>query len=434
MSNQFALRLFKLTVLILTPVLGFVYFSQNSNSLDEEVVPFRSFQAPEVKLLQLDSLSAKSNKDSNFPEVNFEAREPITLVNFWASWCAPCVEEFPAMVELQRQFEGKGFEIVFVSVDEDPQAIFQFMKDNLIDVSQGRLFWDPERKAAAAWGSDKFPESYVLRKDHWVVEKVIGFQRWTRPVVVEYFSDLVNGFQAALYKIWTNTLGSSVAFAEDEAANPAEEVPSLIHEDDKKTLEKLKQNIQTASQNYEKAKAELLKEQRSVNELEISKERQEKQEKDSLENREVIRKKIDEVQNILKKNKEAKKSEESEKKRIQDKIKDLQKEIADLEEKVKSKKTELISKNQELNTRLQNIESLDKAENSSTDELESLLKKEKVADQHYKEQKGETGNVTDDLKGRKKRISKLEKQVEDLNGVLEKAKTKLADFEKILRK
>lgn len=98
------------------------------------------------------------------------------------------------MIELQRLLEEKGVEILFVSVDEDWAKVQPFLAQNRIDLAPGRLFWDPGAKASKAWGSEKFPETYVVRRDGWVVEKIIGAQQWTRPVVVTYFEELGKKF------------------------------------------------------------------------------------------------------------------------------------------------------------------------------------------------------------------------------------------------
>jgi thiol-disulfide isomerase/thioredoxin len=135
---------------------------------------------------------AKAPEDLESLELPLEA--PITLVNFWATWCPPCVEEFPAMLELQRRLEGK-VDIVFVSIDEKWENVDAFFRKHGLEVAEGRLFWDPKRALAGAWGSEKFPESYVVRRDGWVVERIVGLQQWTRPAVISYFEDLAERFQ-----------------------------------------------------------------------------------------------------------------------------------------------------------------------------------------------------------------------------------------------
>ena len=180
----------KLFVLILCPVLGVFYAYHFTGQAREEIVPFKPFK-PTVVNVSLGE-TAKVFEDLASLELPLEA--PITLVNFWATWCPPCVEEFPAMLELQRRLEGK-VDIIFVSIDEKWENVDSFFQKHGLEVKHGRLFWDPKREMATAWGAEKFPESYVVRRDGWVVERIVGLQQWTRPAVISYFEDLAVRFK-----------------------------------------------------------------------------------------------------------------------------------------------------------------------------------------------------------------------------------------------
>ena len=175
----------KLVVLLMVPALGAVYAYQFTGQAREIIEPFKPFRA------LLGPVMVAGEKLSEKPEPSaLKLKGPITLVNFWATWCPPCVEEFPAMLELQRRLEPLGFEILFVSVDENWTDVEAFFKKHGLQVDPKRLYWDPERTLATSWGAEKFPESFVLRRDGWGVEKIIGLQQWTRPAVIEYFEEL----------------------------------------------------------------------------------------------------------------------------------------------------------------------------------------------------------------------------------------------------
>lgn len=188
-GQQLALRLFKVFVIFGFPLLGGIYFYQFTGDLKEVAVPFETSRIPDKAFVQPPQGGAP---------MAIPLRTPITVINFWATWCPPCVEEFPAMVELQRQLAGKGVEIVFVSIDEKWAAVEQFLASNRVWVDRERLYWDPSREAAKAFGSDKFPETYVVRQDGWILEKIVGAQRWTLPASLRYFEEL--GAKYALEK------------------------------------------------------------------------------------------------------------------------------------------------------------------------------------------------------------------------------------------
>jgi cytochrome c biogenesis protein CcmG/thiol:disulfide interchange protein DsbE len=181
------LQWIKLVVLILIPTMGALYAYQFTGQAREEIVPFKPFK-PKSLQVYLGEGGGKSLEGLDLP-----LKAPVTLVNFWATWCPPCVEEFPAMLELQRRLEGK-VDVVFVSIDEKWEDVDAFFGKHGLEVAHGRLFWDPKRSLASSWGSEKFPESYVVRRDGWAVERIVGLQQWTRPAVVDYFEDLAKRF------------------------------------------------------------------------------------------------------------------------------------------------------------------------------------------------------------------------------------------------
>ena len=84
-------------------------------------------------------------------------RGKIVLLNFWATWCAPCIEELPSLQALHQQLPQVV--ILAVSVDEDPDAYHRFLQEhplNLLTVE------DTERRVNALYGTNLFPESYVI--------------------------------------------------------------------------------------------------------------------------------------------------------------------------------------------------------------------------------------------------------------------------------
>jgi cytochrome c biogenesis protein CcmG, thiol:disulfide interchange protein DsbE len=180
------LRAVKLTILLLVPFLGALYVYQFRDQAREIIRPFEPFRATDLQVSQPNKAEALTALPLN---------SPVVVVNFWATWCPPCVEEFPSMLELQRVLEEVGVKLVFVSVNEKWSDVEAFMQKYSIQVPEGQLYWDSQKKLAEKWGSTKFPETYVLRPDGWVVEKIIGLQHWTRPAVIEYFRDLALKFK-----------------------------------------------------------------------------------------------------------------------------------------------------------------------------------------------------------------------------------------------
>jgi thiol-disulfide isomerase/thioredoxin len=108
------------------------------------------------------------------------------LLNFWASWCAPCVEEMPSLVQLQKQIGDKAT-VLAVNVDSDQNAYKQFVRDHNVDLL---TVWDPKQQSNTLYGTFKFPETYVISPDGRILRKFIGAVDWTSPEIVAYVNKL----------------------------------------------------------------------------------------------------------------------------------------------------------------------------------------------------------------------------------------------------
>jgi thiol-disulfide isomerase/thioredoxin len=107
--------------------------------------------------------------------------QPVVL-HFWASWCAPCVDEFPQWLATARAYEGKPGKWLAISLDEswdDARKILNGVElpKNVVSVL------DPERKTPEAFGSFEFPESYLLTSDLKIAQKWVGAQKWDGPAM-----------------------------------------------------------------------------------------------------------------------------------------------------------------------------------------------------------------------------------------------------------
>jgi cytochrome c biogenesis protein CcmG/thiol:disulfide interchange protein DsbE len=114
-------------------------------------------------------------------------RGQVVVLNFWATWCPPCVEEMPSLVEMQRRMKAKGVTVLAVSVDLDESAYKQFLKDHNVSLLTVR---DPEHKSSELYGTFKYPETYVIDRGGVMRRKFIGAVDWTEPDVVEFLGKL----------------------------------------------------------------------------------------------------------------------------------------------------------------------------------------------------------------------------------------------------
>ena len=99
----------------------------------------------------------------------------LLVLNFWASWCQPCLEEIPSLSEFQRRFAANGVVVLGVSVDKDEKAYRDLLARAHVQFLTAR---DPENKINADFGTFKFPETYIIDSQGKVLRKVINAQDW----------------------------------------------------------------------------------------------------------------------------------------------------------------------------------------------------------------------------------------------------------------
>ena len=114
---------------------------------------------------------------------NYRGR--VVLLNFWASWCMPCVEELPSLLALHH--EQPRLIILAVSVDEDPAAYSSFIVRRHVDLITVR---DPGQSAAKLYHTDMWPETYLIDRNGIIRRKFVGPQDWTSPEISNYLKGL----------------------------------------------------------------------------------------------------------------------------------------------------------------------------------------------------------------------------------------------------
>jgi cytochrome c biogenesis protein CcmG, thiol:disulfide interchange protein DsbE len=126
-----------------------------------------------------------------------DLRGHLVVLNFWASWCPPCVEEAPSLNALQQRIAGMGGIVLGVDPDvngEDPAAYQKFLKDYQIAYP---TYLDTSQQIAASYGTVVYPETYIISPDGKIDRKIIGPQDWSSPEIVAYLDGLMGQKQAA---------------------------------------------------------------------------------------------------------------------------------------------------------------------------------------------------------------------------------------------
>lgn len=95
-------------------------------------------------------------------------------LDFWASWCKPCVESFDMMNELTQTYDDSQFVILAVNVDEHREDAQKFLQQN---PSKFRLFFDQEMTLAKTFGIKAVPSSVLISPQGKILQRKIGFNK-----------------------------------------------------------------------------------------------------------------------------------------------------------------------------------------------------------------------------------------------------------------
>ncbi len=115
-------------------------------------------------------------------------KDKIVILSFWASWCAPCVEEFPSMVSLLKKFPDQVV-MVAVSADDSVDDINIFFKSLKIEGKLPNLFvvWDANHEISQKYQIQKMPETFIFQKGSKLLRKVVGSIKWDDEDAINFF-------------------------------------------------------------------------------------------------------------------------------------------------------------------------------------------------------------------------------------------------------
>lgn len=126
-------------------------------------------------------------QDSDRKVTLSDFRGKVVVLNFWATWCPPCVEEMPSLIQMQQRMKNRGVVVLAVSVDADQSSYRKFLKDNSVNLLTVR---DADQKSNDLYGTFKFPETYIIDRNGIVRRKFIGAVDWNQPDILDYLSKL----------------------------------------------------------------------------------------------------------------------------------------------------------------------------------------------------------------------------------------------------
>ncbi len=131
-----------------------------------------AFMAPEI---EAQDLQGNPVKLSDF-------RGKLVLVNFWATWCEPCITEWPQLDQLAARLGDRDDVVVLaVSIDQEQKNIAPFLERMSLSESGVKVLWDPTGEINRAYGSDKIPDTFFVDESGRVSAAFVDVRKWGNP-------------------------------------------------------------------------------------------------------------------------------------------------------------------------------------------------------------------------------------------------------------
>jgi thiol-disulfide isomerase/thioredoxin len=118
----------------------------------------------------------------------------VILLNFWATWCPPCIREMPSMERLHQQIDAKKFKVIAVNQMEDIDQVFAFTGQLEIDPTFEILF-DQDSKVSHKYSVRGLPTTYLIDKDGKIRYRAVGGREFNHPEVVKIINTLIDESQ-----------------------------------------------------------------------------------------------------------------------------------------------------------------------------------------------------------------------------------------------
>ena len=171
-----------LLVFLIVFGIGIIFLVQTKDSsLDLSGKPrlVKGMPAPEFRLPDL------GGKMVNLADY----KGKVVLLNIWATWCPPCVEEMPSMEKLYQELREEDFVILAASIDASGnEMVAPFMKTHKLNFP---ALTDTQGKLQKLYQTTGVPESFIIDKNGIIAEKIIGPRDWTTPDIITYFRNLI---------------------------------------------------------------------------------------------------------------------------------------------------------------------------------------------------------------------------------------------------
>ena len=111
----------------------------------------------------------------------------ILVLNFWATWCPPCIQEIPSLSQFQKRFAKSGVKVVAISIDKNRSKYQNFLQRVRVSFDTA---WDPAGDISERYGTFQIPETYIIKNGK-VMKKYAESKDWSDSDVTNYVKGLL---------------------------------------------------------------------------------------------------------------------------------------------------------------------------------------------------------------------------------------------------
>ena len=109
-------------------------------------------------------------------------RGKFVIVNFWATWCEPCITEWPQIDQLAKRLGDRDDVVILaVSIDNERKDILPFLERMSLLETEVGVIWDPTQEIHKAYGSEKIPDTFFIDEQGRLVHAFVNVRKWGAP-------------------------------------------------------------------------------------------------------------------------------------------------------------------------------------------------------------------------------------------------------------
>ena len=170
---------------------GFCFYSYMTKGQYGESLPASHLDIVQaMKASAVPNIIAENLKGKKISLSSFKGK--IVIVNFWASWCGPCVEEIPSLISLAEKFKDQ-LVILAVSGDDQKEEIEIFKKSFPgLEAANIEIIWDKDKSIMKLFDVGRLPESYIIDRNQKLDKKIVGSINWNTSDSIDYFKALLS--------------------------------------------------------------------------------------------------------------------------------------------------------------------------------------------------------------------------------------------------